>query len=153
MPTEDVAADANRLYWESELSVSAIAEKLGISRRALYEALEPEASGVGCPDCGQPLAYANRSAQLAGEAQCVGCGLEADVPVRRKGEPAVAPAASARAASILEEPEAEQEEVAGPSAPLDLDALALRERAVMIGGAALAGIVIGALAAFVAKKR
>jgi hypothetical protein len=148
MATEDpLIAEANRLYWESDLSVGTIAQQLGLSRRALYGALQPEASGVSCPDCGTEMGFANRSAQLAGEAQCPGCGLEADVAA------APAPAGHNGGPPEATEPEVEQELTAGPRAPLDLEALDLRERAVMIGGAALAGVFVGAVAAFVASRR
>jgi predicted DNA-binding protein YlxM (UPF0122 family) len=30
-------AEANRLYWQTETSVAEIADKLNVSRRALYE--------------------------------------------------------------------------------------------------------------------
>jgi hypothetical protein len=146
-----VVAEANRLYWESELSVGAIADQLGISRRALYEALDPEPAGAPCPDCGAELVFANRSAQIAGEAQCRGCGLEADVPFGMR--PPSARADRNGQFEVPDAPENEQEATAGPAAPLDVEALALRERAVMLGGAALAGLVVGALAAFAATRR
>ena len=40
------AAEANRLYWETEQSVADIAQQLDISRRALYGAVRPLPAGA-----------------------------------------------------------------------------------------------------------
>lgn len=73
-PLDDTAAaEANRLYWETDDSVSDIAESLEISRRALYDAVEPLPTGENCDVCGGPLFFANRSARSAGDAACAVC--------------------------------------------------------------------------------
>jgi hypothetical protein len=83
------AAEANRLYWETEDSVSEIAERLEISRRALYDAVEPLPTGSACPVCGGPLSFVNRSARTAGETSCAIC---AETGATAAGtEPAAAP--------------------------------------------------------------
>ena len=71
-----IAAEVNRRYWESESSVSDIAEELGVSRRALYSALQPEPAGASCTDCGGELVFVNRSARTGGIAQCSVCAAE-----------------------------------------------------------------------------
>jgi transposase-like protein len=71
--SEETAAEANRLYWETDQSVADIAESLDISRRALYAAVEPLPAEGECETCGGPLSYANRSARAADEATCAAC--------------------------------------------------------------------------------
>jgi hypothetical protein len=116
------AAEANRLYWETEDSVAEIAERLEISRRALYEAVEPLPTDNVCSTCGGPLLFENRSARTAGESFCAVCAetgaTDADEPV----------------------------EPASPGPPAD-------ERALLVGGAALAGAVVGALLTFAVVRR
>jgi hypothetical protein len=124
------AAEANRLYWETEDSVAEIAERLEISRRALYDAVEPLPTGVPCPTCGGPLTFENRSARTAGDASCAVCAetgaTDADDADAAADEPAAAPAPR----------------------PADVE-----ERAVLVGGAALAGAAIGALLTFALVPR
>jgi hypothetical protein len=71
-PTVD-RAEANRLYWETDESVAEIARRFDLSRRALYEAIEPLPAGTACEMCGAPLSFENRSARLAGDAACPIC--------------------------------------------------------------------------------
>jgi hypothetical protein len=71
-PTMD-RAEANRLYWETDESVAGIARRFDLSRRALYEAIEPLPAGRACEMCGAPLSFENRSARLAGDAACPIC--------------------------------------------------------------------------------
>jgi hypothetical protein len=67
------AEEANRMYWETELSVAEIAQRLDTSRRALYEALQPIAAEETCTVCGGAMEYANRSARDAGQGTCYVC--------------------------------------------------------------------------------
>ena len=76
---DERAAEANRLYWETTTPVAEIAERLGISRRGLYDLLLPAETGVACPECGGELVYTNRSARMAGEAVCRSCGTPQDL--------------------------------------------------------------------------
>jgi hypothetical protein len=77
--------EANRLYWETEDSVAEIAARLELSRRALYDVIEPLPTENYCETCGGPLSFDNRSARTAGQATCVVCretgATEADAPV------------------------------------------------------------------------
>lgn len=72
----NLAVEANRLYWESDLPVAGIAERLDLSRRALYDAVQPAPAGILCPHCGTELEYGNRTARAAREATCPECGAE-----------------------------------------------------------------------------
>lgn len=70
---QDSAAEANRLYWDTDETVNSIANRLELSRRALYDAIQPVPAGRDCPVCGGDLVYENRSARTADEAVCPQC--------------------------------------------------------------------------------
>lgn len=76
---EKLVAEVNRLYWDTDIPVTEMAEKLGISRRTIYDMLIPTAAHESCPECGGALVYPNRSARLSGEATCSVCGRQQDV--------------------------------------------------------------------------
>ena len=118
------ASEANRLYWETEDSVSDIAESLEISRRALYESVEPLPTGDNCEVCGGPLFFENRSARTAGDAACAVCeetGATDDDDLTEAREPVARPEGD--------------------------------DHAMIVGGAALAGAAIGALITFAVVRR
>jgi hypothetical protein len=71
--TPEVAARANELYWSSGESVNQIAEKLDLSKGALYGLIEPLQSGLGCPLCGDEVGYPNRTAKEREELNCSTC--------------------------------------------------------------------------------
>ncbi|HUF50596.1 MAG TPA: hypothetical protein VMN60_07185 [Longimicrobiales bacterium] len=73
-------AEANRLYWESDESVADIAQQLELSRRALYDLIQPLPAGRNCDDCDGPLTYENRSARSSDNAMCEACAAGDDVP-------------------------------------------------------------------------
>jgi hypothetical protein len=122
-PRPDAAAEANRLYWESEDSVAEIADRLELSRRALYELIEPLPTGNSCDVCGGPLTFENRSARTAGDATCVICAETGAT------DETAAPGAAAAAGAGAE------------------------DRTLLLAGAAIAGAAIGALVTFVAVPR
>lgn len=68
--------EANRLYWESDISVGEIAQRLDISRRALYDAIRPVPAGGQCSSCGGELEFTNRSTRSQGFATCRSCGQQ-----------------------------------------------------------------------------
>lgn len=74
--------EANRLYWQTDLAVREIADRMEVSRSTFYRQLTADPAGERCPECATPLVYANRSAREAGEAECPECGLEHDVQPR-----------------------------------------------------------------------
>lgn len=76
MSNANTLRELNRLYWESNASVSQIADRLDISRRALYDAIQPQPADRRCPECGAPLVYRNRTALDNREAECPECGFE-----------------------------------------------------------------------------
>jgi hypothetical protein len=117
-------AEANRLYWETDESVADIARRLDMSRRALYMAVEPLATGERCEHCGGPLTWENRSARMAGHASCEACAGDED-------------------AEVTQPPESVP---AGGEFTFD-------ERSVRLGGAMLIGAALGALLTFAAVPK
>ena len=131
-----VAPEINRLYWETDTSVSEISNNLGVSRRALYDLIEPLPAGAACNSCGAQLYFGNRSARTAGSARCLVCGgekeLDPDISHEDVGmiPPFVSrPAAATRAAEDM------------------------RQRAALIAGFAIAGVVAGAIATLLLRRR
>jgi hypothetical protein len=128
---ETQAAEANRLYWKQSVSVGEIANQLGISRRALYDVLQPKPAGVRCPKCGTEGVFVNRSTEAAGLARCPNCETELEAV------PSSSPADSAYTNPV--------------SARLNgNDRLKLR---LGVGSAALVGVVVGAVATILLSHR
>jgi Zn ribbon nucleic-acid-binding protein len=139
---ERASLEANRLYWETGTPVAEIADRLDLSRRALYEAIRPFEAGAACPQCGAGLSFANRSARRTGTAGCSECGHEQVIDG--------GPAATMRAAGQAQ-PGARGDD--GLAAREDMRAPDLRQRAVVLGGAAIAGVALGTVAALWAIRR
>ena len=121
---DTIAAEANRLYWDTETSVADIAQQLELSRRALYDTVDPLPTHRSCDVCGSPLVFENRSARNSGTETCPICDSD----------------------EIVEAPPAQT--VATPVPP-DED----MEHAVLVGGAAIAGAAIGAIATLLLVPR
>lgn len=117
---------ANRLYWDSDASVADIADRLGWSRRALYDAIEPLPIEATCETCGTPLVYANRSARNAGTSTCIACVVRVEEGAGTDNELQRALAAEARDR---------------------------RERGFAVGGAALVGASMGAALTFLLVRK
>jgi hypothetical protein len=136
---EQGTAEANRLYWDTETSVAEIAEQLDLSRRALYGAVRPLPTGVSCARCGGELQYENRSARKSGQASCLACGsteqVEEDIADDSVRPPLAVVAGDPRGdgRGDMREPD-------------------LRHRAVVLGGAAIAGVALGTVAAILATR-
>jgi hypothetical protein len=72
----DLTRRANELYWGSDESVNQIAERLDLSKSALYGMIGPLATAWACPLCHAPAEYANRTARDHGELSCSSCAWE-----------------------------------------------------------------------------
>jgi hypothetical protein len=85
METEDLAlkARANALYWESDDSVNDIADRLDLSKGALYGLVDALPANEACPECGGGLEYPNRTAREKGFVSCPECGLEEELALIR----------------------------------------------------------------------
>lgn len=138
---ERAAAEANRLYWDSETPIAEIADRLDLSRRALYDAVEPVGAGARCDRCGGELQYGNRSARKSGYASCAECGAEEMVDPDESGAAGAAPQLEVVAG---DRPDSLREDMREPD---------LRHRAVVLGGAAIAGVALGTVAAWLATRR
>jgi hypothetical protein len=135
-----VISEANRLYWKTDTSVADIAEKLSVSRRALYELVQPESAGTRCSACGGDVEFVNRSAKASALGRCKDCGAECPVAQESEDVQEVVPPYSAGW------PRAVQKHKDDP----DDD---LRVRALKIGGIALAGAALGAAVAMMVARR
>lgn len=140
--------EINRLYWGTDRSVADIAETVGASRRALYDAIHPRPAGATCPSCGGELTFRNRRSVQHREAECAGCGREQEVTPGaaagdRDGGEATPPGSATR--HQRRDPSAEAE--AGRGATGDAG------RSTLIGAAALIGLAIGAVAALLMRRR
>ena len=131
------APELNRLYWETDDSVAEISNQLGVSRRALYDQVEPLPAGLQCASCGAELYFNNRSARAAGVARCLMCGseLEVDPDVSADDVGTIPPYGAGWPAAATP---AERQ---------------LRDRAVMIAGFAIAGMAVGAIATLLVRRR
>lgn len=136
MPQDLPRAEADRLYWETDLPVSDIAERLDISRRALYDAIEPRPAGTACPDCGAALVLRNRTAAERGEAECLECDATVSLKEVTTG--------------AEDNPEIEQERVASRVAPVPRPPAGSGP---LLSGALLVGLAVGAAAGYVIRRR
>ncbi len=136
----DAHVEANRLYWESDASVADIANRLELSRRALYDAVRPLPAGERCADCGGELAWANRSARAAGTAICLSCGATREIRSDHGMD-----VDGAREAYIAR---ADARAVDGMR-----DDGGRGRRATILGGVAIGAVALGAVAAVIALRR
>ena len=137
---EQGTAEANRLYWDTETSVAEIADQLDLSRRALYGAVRPLPTGVACARCGGELQYENRSARKSGQATCLACGSTEHVD-----EEVVDDSVRPPLAVVAGDPHRDGRG--------DMREPDLRHRAVVLGGASIAGVALGTFAALFATRR
>jgi hypothetical protein len=144
MPEHQAGSEANRLYWESDASVGEIADQLAMSRRALYDAIEPRPAGVACTECGVALVFRNRTAMERRRAECLECEIEQALEAGGvdmgagpgRPETAAGPGLAAARPSPVRSRE---------SSPLG--------SGVVLGGSLLAGLALGAAAGYVIRKR
>jgi hypothetical protein len=132
MPDPDTSAELNRLYWESDESVGDIADRLDLSRRSLYDGIEPRPADATCSECGEGLVFRNRTARENLEAECPGCGrvVELEEPGPTESEPA-----------------AEQERRAAELSPVDTPG-----SGPLLAIALLGGLVLGAVLAYLYRS-
>lgn len=145
------ATEANRLYWETDLSVADLAARFDVSRRGLYELLRPFPAGVPCERCGEGLEFGNRLSRRSGQATCPACRQQQLVATEAAADGAAAAAALQAAANAEPAPDSrgDHRSYAGE----DERAGDLRQRAVLLGGAAIAGLALGTVATLLARRR
>jgi hypothetical protein len=140
MPDEQARTEANRLYWDTEAPVADIAGRLEISRRALYDAIEPRAIGLACEDCGTDLVFRNRSAAERHQAECLTCEVQILVEPIPVGDTAA-------------EPQVEQEAAAGRLSPLERPVAPVAAHGAGVGAVLLAGLAVGAVAGYFLRQQ
>lgn len=131
MEDKNAAREVNRMYWDTESSVAEISNKLGVSRRGLYELIEPLGAGVDCTSCGAELYFGNRSAKASGTARCLVCGAEREVDSNATPQDMALPPYGRPSRRII------------PRMP---------DRAGAIAGFAIAGVVLGAIVTLLARR-
>jgi hypothetical protein len=130
-------AEANRLYWGTNMPVAEIAESLDLSRRALYDVIEAVPADTACAVCGAMMQYTNRSARDGRNGTCFVCATASpQVPQ---------PVESAPWTWSPEMHAAESKEA--------VQRADLADRARRLGGAALLGAIIGAGATYLLLGR
>jgi hypothetical protein len=142
MPEPQDRAEANRLYWDTDAPVAEIANRLEISRRALYDTIQPRAIGLACVECGTDLVFRNRSAAERRQAECLTCEVQLLVEPIPEGATAA-------------EPPVEQEAAAGRLSSLDRPAAPAEPAAhgAGLGAVLLAGLAVGAMAGYLLRQR
>ncbi len=126
----------NALYWESDASVAEIADNLGISRRALYETIDPRPAGALCPACGGDLHFRNRTAAERLRPECADCGEETTLPD--------AAGAATRTAPTPPSPVR--------SAPRSVPGISRDVPGAWVGGAMVTGLVVGAALGYLLRR-
>ncbi len=144
------ATEANHLYWESDASVAEIAARFDLSRRALYESVKPLASGSHCERCGGDLNYENRLARRTGQTVCADCGAQRTLTSDAHASDASSPVAVTGGVGRGDSRTSSATDNVRYAEARDGE---LRQRAVLLGGAAIAGMAIGTVAALLARRR
>lgn len=141
---------ANHLYWNSDETVDQLAQRLGMSRHALYASVQPIAADATCEACEGVLEFTNRSSRNAGRATCIACGAEAFVEFPRPEE---------TTEETGESPEPMSDATTGDAITGDVPTVEngrlrrIPERAAKIGGAAALGAAIGVAAVAVTRRK
>ncbi len=143
--TADKNREANRLYWHTENSVGEIADRLAVSRRALYEMVQPESSGATCGACGGDVVFTNRSARATGVGRCQQCGMQCEIS-QQNADTAVD---AEDVAETLPPYAAGWPRVQ----PVQRASSGLAARVIGIGGAAVAGAALGVAATLLVVRR
>lgn len=151
MVDEQTRLEINRLYWGSDASVGEIAERLGVSRRVLYDSIEPQPANRSCPDCGGTLGFRNRTAAESREASCPDCGHESRLERDRAGGPSGGGNGRAEAAAAAD-PEIERQERGAALAPLPPRSIPTSVSGPALGGALLVGLAVGAMLGYMARR-
>lgn len=150
MPGEEpYVAEANRLYWETDDSVASIANRLDVSRRALYAVVRPLSTGAPCESCGGELTFENRSARKLGVTVCPACATAGRAGVNHRVDAPAGPGRAALRTRALDLIRGDHR----VDAIVDLRDPDLRHRAVVLGSVAIAGVAVGTMAAILATRR
>lgn len=140
---------ANEQYWTSSETVSQLAERLGMSRNAMYSSVRPMPAGASCSQCDEPLVFTNRTSRSSRMATCPACEAQVSLEEGSATPPAGKDLVSGAAIPVAPANGSQsrwedwKEDVASVPA----------ERVAMIGGAAALGVALGAAAVKAIRKR
>jgi hypothetical protein len=154
MPDAHASRQANRLYWETDSSVADIADELDISRRMLYDLLEPCPADRPCPECGASLGFRNRTALDRRQAECPEC--TAEILLTAETDPGSGPGTDGDAPADRTrgmEPQVEQERAAGHLSPMAGRSRPASASGLLLGGALLVGLAAGVTGAYLVRHR
>jgi hypothetical protein len=150
-PQDQLRRQANDLYWNSGDTVDQLAARLGMSRKAVYSAVEPFETAARCADCGDPLVFTNRTRRASGLVNCTQCETEVHLEEHHDT------VSTTPADLVSDSGRVKVHEVPGPQGGWeqikeDLSNVS-PERAAKIGGAAALGVALGAAAVKALKNR
>ncbi len=72
---DEVVAQANDAYWNSDAGVNRLAKEFDLSKGALYDIIAALPAGLPCPQGDGELVYTNRTARERGFVSCATCGF------------------------------------------------------------------------------
>ena len=72
---DEVVAQANDAYWNSDAGVNRLAKEFDLSKGALYDIIAALPAGLPCPQGDGELVYTNRTAREHGFVSCATCGF------------------------------------------------------------------------------
>ncbi len=72
---DEVVAQANDAYWNSDAGVNRLAKAFDLSKGALYDIIAALPAGLPCPQGDGELVYTNRTARERGFVSCATCGF------------------------------------------------------------------------------
>ena len=151
--TPEVVEKANELYWSSDRSVNQIADDLELSKGTLYDIIEPDPSGLGCPLCGDEVVYSNRTARDREMLDCPTCEWEGSTEEATEHEETAFRAPSERTDGEI--PDVEDSVATGSTRPPRQvpPPASRRVPANTIAGGALLGAAVGLALVLWARRR
>ena len=150
--TSEVVERANELYWSSDRSVNQIADDLELSKGTLYDVIEPQPSGLGCPLCGDEVVYSNRTAKDREMLDCPTCEWEGSPDEATELDESAFRAPSERTDGEI--PSAEDSVATGASRPpREVPPAPRRVPTNTIAGGALLGAAVGLALVMWARRR
>ena len=110
---DEVVAQANDAYWNSDAGVNRLAKAFDLSKGALYDIIAALPAGLPCPQGDGELVYTNRTARERGFVSCATCGFadeaslvrsrleEADAASMAAAPPPAAPGTARKLEALL----------------------------------------------------
>ena len=117
---DEVVAQANDAYWNSDAGVNQLAKEFDLSKGALYDIIAALPAGLPCPQGDGELVYTNRTARERGFVSCATCGFADEASlVRSRLEEAGAASMAATPAPAPATPATPPPAAPGPARKLE----------------------------------